>query len=229
MSADLPAPENAQDLRYAETTKELSFETAANKDAVVDFYKQALAKSGWQPTLDKTVDIDEKPTMIFRNPAKDMLTLSFAREREGKIPVSLQYQSAAEIDELERQIKAKAPALRAEMERREAAAAAEFAEAHKPLPKLEIAVPTGAKGVEESPDEIKFNVDKGQARSVVEAWRKQFVAAGWKEDVATLEGMAGAVSLSKEKQSLTIHYTDTGFMPAEVSISAMGATLNVAH
>jgi hypothetical protein len=37
--------------------------------------------------------------------------------------------------------------------------------------------------------------------------------------------MAGALSFSKENQSLSISYTDTGVMPAEISLSAMGAEL----
>jgi hypothetical protein len=226
MSADLPAPEQAGDLRYSDQTKELSFDTTETKEAVTDFYKRTLGKAQWEPTLDKTVDIDDRPTMIFRNPAKDMLTLSFSpRVRDGKTSVSLQHQSAAEIAELERRIKAEAPRLKAEMQRREAEESARFAEAHKPLPKIPVGLPAGAKDVEQSPSEIKFTVGNGKAKAIVESWRKQFREAGWKEDVATLEGMAGAVSLSKDKQSLTIHYTDTGFMPAEVNLSAMGAEL----
>jgi len=60
---------------------------------------------------------------------------------------------------------------------------------------------------------------------VVEAWRKQFRDAGWKEDAASVEALAGAVSLSKGSQSLSINYTDIGVMPAEVSISAIGVEL----
>ena len=36
MSADLPAPPDAADLHYADSTQEITFDTAANKDAVVD-------------------------------------------------------------------------------------------------------------------------------------------------------------------------------------------------
>ena len=225
MSADLPAPEQVEDLSYSDTTRELSFETAATKEAVTEFYKKTLGSTRWEPTLDKTVEIDEKPTMIFRNPARDMLTLSFSSERNGKISVSLQHQSAAEIAELDRQIKAKVPELKAELQRREAKAAAEFAEAHKPLPKISVALPGDAKDVEQSASEMRFSVGKGRAQATVEAWRKRFRDDGWKEDMATLEGMAGAVSFSKEKQSIRIHYTDTGFLPAEIHLSVMGAEL----
>jgi hypothetical protein len=225
MSADLPAPDRAEDLRYSDMTKELSFETADTKEAIVDFYRQTLGPRSWKSTLEKTVDIDDKPTMIFRNPSKDLLTLSFSSAREGKIPVSLQHQSAAEIAELERRIKEKMPQIKAEMQRRDAAESAAFAEAHKPLPKVAVTLPGDASEVEQTAGSIKFTVGKGKARGIAEGWQKQFQAAGWKEEVATLNGMAGAVSLSKDKMSLNIHYTDTGFTPAEVNISAMGAEL----
>ena len=105
MSADIPAPPDAEELQYADSTKELRFETVATKDSVADFYKTTLAKDGWKPTLEKMVQVGDNDEMIFRNPAKDMLTLSMPPRPSEKIPVSLQHQSAAEIAELDRQIK----------------------------------------------------------------------------------------------------------------------------
>ena len=225
MSVDLPAPEKREELQYSDSTKELSFTTTVDKNAVTDYYKKALAKNGWQPTLDNTVKIDDNDTMIFRNPAKDMLTLSMPPASDGKIRVSLQHQSAAEIAELERLIKERAPALRKEAQAREAKEAAEFAEAHKPLPKVAVALPGDATDVEQTSDEIKFKVGNGKAKAIAEAWRTQFRESGWKEDAAVVQAMAGSIALSKEKQSLTITYTDSGVMPAEISLSAMGAEL----
>jgi hypothetical protein len=115
MSADLPAPTDANELRYTESTKELTFETAATKDATVDFYKRTLGKNGWQPTLDHTVQIDDKDEMIFRNPAKDMLTLTMPPMRAGNLSVSLQHQSAVEIAELDRQLKEHAAEIKAKI------------------------------------------------------------------------------------------------------------------
>jgi hypothetical protein len=115
MSADLPAPPDAPDLRYTENTKELSFETAGDKQAVVDFYKKTLGKLGWEPTLEHLVQVGDREEMIFRNSAKDMLTLAMPARPTGKIPVSLQQQSAAEIAELDRQLKEHAPAIKAKI------------------------------------------------------------------------------------------------------------------
>ena len=114
MSADLPAPPDADDLRYSEATKQLVFDSSADKNEVTAFYRKELASSHWEPTLEKLVDIDEHPTMIFRNPGKDMLTLSFSSERNGRTPVSLQFQTAAEIAELERRLNEQAAKFRAQ-------------------------------------------------------------------------------------------------------------------
>jgi len=114
MSADLPAPPDADDLRYAESTKELSFDSPESKQEVTAFYRKELAAAHWQPTLEKLVDIDEHPTMIFRNPGKDMLTLSFSGDRDGRVPVSLKFQTSAEIADLERRLDAQAAKYRAQ-------------------------------------------------------------------------------------------------------------------
>ena len=73
ISADIPAPPDVEDLRYIDEPPELTFATT-NQDAIVDLYRKTLAAAGWKSTMDKMVDVDEKPTIIFRNPAKEMLT-----------------------------------------------------------------------------------------------------------------------------------------------------------
>ena len=113
ISSDIPAPPNVEDLRYVDEPPELTFATA-NQDAVVEFYRKTLAALGWKSTMDKMVDVDGKPTMIFRNPAKDMLTLSVPYNYGGgKLGASVRFQSAAEIAELDRRIKEEMPKLRA--------------------------------------------------------------------------------------------------------------------
>jgi hypothetical protein len=229
MSADIPAPPNVEDLRYADEPPELSFATTASQEDVVDSCRKTLASAGWKSTMDKLVDIDEKPTMIFRNPAKDMLTLTMWGGPGGKqLLVSVRYQSASEIAELDRKIKEEAPKLRAAAEAKAAKEAAELAEKNK-VPKISVTLPADAKDVKQTKDEIKFTVGKGKAKAAVESLRAQFREAGWKEDVAAIDGMSGAVSISKDGgQSVTITYTDTGFLPTELSISAMRAELEAA-
>jgi len=228
ISSDIPAPPNVEDLRYVDEPPELTFATT-NQDAIVDFYQKALAAAGWKSTMDKMVDVDGKPTMIFRNPAREMITLSVPYDYgSGKLGVSVGFQSAPEIAERDRKIKELAPKLRAAAEAKAAKEAAELAERNK-VPKIAIALPADAKQVKQTKDEIKFTIGKGKAKAAVESFRTQFRDAGWKEDVASLERMAGTVLLSKEGgPSVTITYSDTGFMPSEVSVSAMRAELEAA-
>src|SRR5882724_5304972 len=134
ISADIPAPQGVDDLRYGDEPPELTFGTTQNQDAIVDFYRKTLAAAGWKSTMEKLVDVDEKPTMIFRNPAKDMLTLSMSGARGGNLGVSVRLQSGAEIAERDRKRKEAAPKLRAAAEAKaaqEAKEAAELAEKNK--------------------------------------------------------------------------------------------------
>ena len=228
ISADIPAPPNVEDLRYVDQPPELTCEAAVDQNAIVDFYRKTLATAGWQSTLDHTVPIDDLPTMIFRNPGKDMLTLKMSGGSRGKLHVSVRFQSAAEIAELDRKIKEMAPALKAAAQEKEAKEAARLAEANKPPPKVPVTLPPDAKGVEPTKDRIKFTVGKGKAQAAAEALRSQFKEAGWKEDFASVTQMTGALSFSKEKfQSLTLSYTDTGMSPPEINLSAMGVELEV--
>jgi hypothetical protein len=231
ISADIPAPQNVEDLRYVDEPPELTFATT-NQDAVVEFYRKSLAAAGWKSTMEKMVDVDGKPTMIFRNPTKEMITLSVPYDYgSGKLGVSVRFQSAAEIAERDRRIKEMAPKLRAAAEAKaaqEAKEAAELAEKNK-VPKVAVTLPTDAKDVKQTNDSIKFTVGKGKAKPAVESFRKQFRDAGWKEDVASVTGMSGVVHVSKEGgPSVSITYSDTGFMPTEVSLSAFRAELEAA-
>ena len=227
ISADIPAPPNVEELRYVDEPPELTF-TTTNQDAIVDFYRKTLATTGWKSTMDHMVDVDEKPTMIFRNPAKDMLTLAVSGVLGGKLLFSVRFQSAAEIAERDRKIKEAAPKLRAAAEAKaaqEAKEAAELAERNK-VPKVAVTLPADAKVVKETKDSIKFTVGKGKAKAAVEFFRKQFRDAGWKEKFASMAGISGAVSFSKEDgQSVTLTYTDTPIPPSEVSLSAFRAEL----
>ena len=180
----------------------LTFATT-NQDAVVDFYRKTLAAAGWKSTMDKMVDVDEKPTMIFRNPAKEMITLAVPYDYgSGKLGVSVRFQSATEIAERDRKMKEMAPRLRAAAEAKaakEAKEAAELAEKNK-VPKVAVTLPADAKDVKQTNDSIKFTVGKGKAKAAVESLRKQFRDAGWKEEVASIE-QHGRYALYSQKKT----------------------------
>ena len=231
ISSDIPAPPNVEDLRYVDEPPELTFATT-NQDAIVDFYRKTLAAAGWKSTMEKMVDVDGKPTMIFRNPAKEMITLAVPYDYgSGKLGVSVRFQSATELAERDRKMKEMAPRLIAEAEAKaakEAAEAAALAEKNKP-PKITVTLPAGAKDVKQTNDSIKFTLGKGKAKAAIESLRAQFRDAGWKEDHASMAAMAGTLLFSKEGGgSINVTYSDTGFMPTEVSVSAFRAELEAA-
>ena len=49
ISADIPAPPDVEDLRYGDQPPELTFETAASQDAVVDFYRKNWPRPAGNP------------------------------------------------------------------------------------------------------------------------------------------------------------------------------------
>lgn len=212
LSADIPAPPAALNAQYADTTKRLTFDTESTAASLADFYREALARSGWEPTTKSSVGVGSKDTLIFANPNRDILILEMQPAKDI-LRVSIRHQSAAEV---------------AEEGRRAQAASARKGGTNRPEPKpaVSIALPAGARDVEASEDRIKFTVGNGKAKAAVEALLSQLRKEGWKQDVAALEGPAGAASLSKAGGGrLSINYSDTGILPAEVEIMAIGAKI----
>ena len=93
--------------------------------------------------------------------------------------------------------------------------------------KFVIALPAGAENVEASASEIKFVAPAGKAKDAVQALRKQFVDAGFKELDASLDALAGAITLKQGEYTVGITYLDTGVLPPEVTITSFGADLEV--
>ena len=161
--------------------------------------------------MDKLTQVSIYDVMIFRNPAGDMMELQL-HDFEGQRGL-LRYSTAEEVARLDALAKQEAEEQR---KRRNAPQQVE---------QLAIKIPAEAKQVEVTGKSIDFQVAAGRARGIVDRWRKEFVKAGWKEEAAELQGPAGVVSLAHDSQSLTLSYTDVGFMPAEISIDAIGIEL----
>jgi hypothetical protein len=125
----------------------------------------------------------------------------------------LRFKSAKEVAEREERAEK-----RAQQRMKQAAAP-------KDVDVLDVAVPADAKNLEIDSDSIEFQLAAGRARKIAERWRQEYIKAGWKEQTAVLQNVAGAVVLTNDSRTLTISYTDTGFMPAEVSIDATGVEL----
>lgn len=214
LSVELPAPDDAIDLRYTDGPIQVFFDSPSALQEVHDFYKQALAPTGWKATTETPVKVDFHHFFIFRNEAMDMWEAKLT-EVDGKTRVLMTYSTAAEVAEQERRAK----------EAIEKKKATQDADKSKPAAKLPLTLPAAAKDVVAEPQEIKFSVPTGQAKAVVEALRKQLLGAGYKEVLASLEPVGGSVVLKQGEQMLTVFYVDSGVLPAEVTITAQGIDL----
>lgn len=210
MSADLPAPAVTSDLQYSDTTKTVSFDSRESMTDVLKFYQSALAKAGWKATHDELIKIDHRDTMIFRNAAKDMLTLEM-HEIDRKTRCLLKHESAAEVQE--------------KYEREKAAAMKAVSNKPTPSPKLSLKLPAKAIDVKVTQGEIGFKIANGQAKPAALEIAAALKADNWKAGEQVTDAMAGTLLFSKGDQSLTIIYLDTAVLPAEVTISATGVQL----
>ena len=162
--------------------------------------------------MDKMVDVDEKPTMIFRNPAKEMLTLAMTGDYgSGKLLCRFVFKARRKSLSLIARIKEMAPKLRAAAEAKaakEAKEAAELAEKNKP-PKVVVTLPADAKRREADEGLDQVHGRQGESQSGHQSLRGQFRDAGWKEDVASIAGMAGTLLFSKKTGKVSTLPTPT--------------------
>ena len=212
MSADLPAPPDAERVQYADSNKRLDVEAVGTPDDVVAFYKQTLAPADWQPTTENRITDKTTSFLIFRNPAKDMLTLNMRDLGNNKTRVDLQHQTAAEVEEVDRRIK-----LAIEEKRRK-----EEEERNRPKPKVALALPQGAASVEATAQEIEFQMTSGMAQQAMNELMKQLKDDGWQADQPVGDKSAGVTTLKKGDLELSIQHVDPGFIPAQITISARG-------
>jgi len=213
LSAELPAPPDAVRIQYSDGIKQLSIDTESTAEQVVAFYRERMAPAGWQATTEQPVQDRFRSFMIFRNPTGDMLDMNFT-EVDGIRRVNLRHQSVAEVE--------------AETARAKALAAAAMAKRDQPKPKVAIKLPVGAKITEQSPRSIEFTVAANSGRARVTQMGKALAAAGWKEELSTLDPMAGVISLRNDQGSISIDYIDVGIGPAQISITGTLVDLEVA-
>lgn len=225
MSVDLPAPPEAVGAAYADVTKALSLEVDMKPQDLTAFYKDALGRGGWKPTTEQASKIDFRDLLIFRNGAKDILTLEM-HESGGKLQANLKHQTAAELEEamrLAREAEAKRKA-----EAREYARKAAEKEAGERV-KVSVALPAGAKSVKHTRDELEFRLPPGQAAGAVKAIHAALVRDGWKGKAPRFEPLADSASLDKKPgATLVVTYIDLGLGDAEVRISAFGSDIETA-
>ncbi len=212
---ELPVPtENVEQVSYSDQPLQVGFDAQMSEEEVVAYYKEELTPSGWTPTTAQANKIDFEKFLIFLDESKDLMEIKLRDLGEGKTRVLLRFQTAAEVA--------------AEEARLKEALAKKRANENKPLPKLSITLPAMAKNVQADKAIIEFTLAAGTAQDSVATIREALRTAGWKEEVTINEALAGAATFSKDGQSISLSYTDPGFIPAEVELRAIGVELEAA-
>jgi hypothetical protein len=204
---ELPAPPNANQLQFSDDMIQLAFDSEWDAEKIGDFYREQLAEASWKATTERMIEDRPMKSLILRNEAGDLLDLQ-VRDLGGSSRVLLQHQSAEQVEEETARAKAAAEA------------AMEKKNAPKDLPKVRLALPDGAKAKKQSASSAEWTVATGSAKKIAESLRASLAKDGWKETTASLDAMVGVLILENKDATLTIDYTDTGFLPAEFSIRA---------
>lgn len=191
MSAELPAPPVTINLQYADSTKTVSFDSAESFADVLKFYQATLKKAGWEATTENLIKIDFRQTMIFRNKAKDMLTLEL-HEFEGKTRCLLKHETSVEVRE--------------KYERQKKAAMAAGVDAADAVPKITLRFPAGAKGARIAGREAGFSVASGKAKAAAIEMAATLNKDGWTSVAEEFDPMVGTLRLSKGEQCFEILY-----------------------
>jgi hypothetical protein len=213
MSEDVPMMPGAEGFRDLDSSNKFEFTTAQEPAAVEAFYRKAFTDMGWEATMDKTIEINGKDVVIFRNAAKNLVELQMQKGpgNNAKLNVAIWYQTKAQVDEVDKKAKALAEAHVAKMK----------AELEKP--NVSISLPAGAVLISQSKNEIKLTVPFGMAKPAVEEWDKQLHETGW----LVANGTTGRWDMKREGQMLSIVYTETVGVPAEITITSTGVGLEV--
>ncbi len=215
MSVELDPPPESTLIHYADSITSLNFDSKLSIDDVVAFYRKQLESLGWQATTDKPIKISLYDTLFFRNKAMDMLTLELNTVDDisrGR----LQFQTAAEVEELEKAAEAQAEqkAERAEQMDRERAAS-----------KIAVPIPHEASEVEATGDRLEFQLPSGKSLPTIKALRKFFADAGWKEEVVSESANAAVFNFTLKEARVELLCVDPGIIPAEFTLSGSGVTL----
>lgn len=224
MSADLPAPPDALRVQYADSNRQLSFDAKGSPENIAAYFRKRLGTSGWKATTDNLIKSDFEQILLFRNPAKDMLTLKL-RNVDDMTRGLLEFLSAEDVEKLEKKLAESAAKPEEPAMAEEEPVTAEAAPKETPSVVVEVPLAGSAKITDTSDTALEIAVASGSGKSTVEGLRKHFVDTGWSEEAAVLEKIAGNVTLTKEGCMLSIVYSDIGIGSAELTIMAVGGKL----
>jgi hypothetical protein len=209
LSVDLPAPPEVEDPRFDDSQKKLRFAVPLDKAAgVYAFYRERLAKQGWQATTDKPVEDGRKSFQVYRNAQKDYLSLDLIAS-SASVDVTLSHLTALELEEQDKLAKASAMKQRQQDEERNRKVNVPFN------------LPANAANLEhDEPKVLEFETPSGSGPEVLQALRAQLQKAGWKELEGTnLDKSAGRMSLELGHAQLRLSYFDVGLGSAAVEMA----------
>lgn len=98
MSAELPAPPDAQDVRYSDRLRRLNFVTTADNAALFGFYNTALAKSGWKANQEQPIHNEERDEVVYRN-GDGVLFVYAMKGQAGTRNIEVSYTTLKEMHE----------------------------------------------------------------------------------------------------------------------------------
>jgi hypothetical protein len=113
LSADLLALPEAQKIIYTDMLQTLNFNTTCANKKIFEFYRTELPRMGWKTSMTETTHTDGKEVLAFRNESNDLVTISVGKGTGNVLQVTLQLQTVAQIDEMNKKLDAQAAAYRA--------------------------------------------------------------------------------------------------------------------
>ena len=259
LAADIPAPDNAEQLSFTGQQKTLRFESPEDFVAVAGFYEKTLPAQGWKPSGEEMAlgeDDFGRPmgTRVFTNAAGDVIDVTLEKS-EDKTSAVVKHLSRQEIEatkkklaEDQKNLLARNAAAKEEMQESDdsepgvdALANALIAEAlggkgkksngkKKPGAKasdsVQIKVPEGTKVNRTSDNVLQIKVGAGKGLKTAEFIQGHMAADGWEVEGDDLEKDSGNLDFTKDNQSITLTYVDTGFTDVMMLLIGIGTPLD---
>jgi hypothetical protein len=247
LSADIPAPATAAELQYTDMQKTLRFTSADSYADVARYYRDTLTKRGWKATTEELVtsnDRFKRPTgmLIFRNSAKDYLSLDLTINPEKQTQAVVKHLTADEFARLEERARAEEQKRLAEKEKKpkeptattpqipDADAVIKQALEDAGGKKGKVALPILGeliKKVNQTSDNVlQIKLPAGKGKPAADFIRKQLVAGGWKlDDDQDLDESAGNFTFKKGTSHVTMTFVDTGVTDVTMMLIGIGTKI----
>lgn len=121
LAADIPAPPDADAVRFSGYDKSLLFTSSKEFPSIAKFYVDKLGKSGWKPTtIELTTGLDDidrqTGTQVYRNEGGDVMTLKLTKAGDAETSVVVTHMTQQEWTDAESRLREAAKELVAERE-----------------------------------------------------------------------------------------------------------------